>query len=241
MSPRLRAVTAVVGLFVVGGISYTVSVRTPPGTPMEVLRDAGAISDRIDRWVLVCPEKTTAATVRYLKKWGYGDFAPGSIHRIARVVLEHPDASLDSIANDGDGGDEEDGTDNALQFRSDDCYRLQCNDATDAGLREVRLLPDGGFRHTRADGGEAPWCNSATRRGRVTPPCVIPDCWTLSDGGWNDDAVVDCRGTGPYGEFPGGAPRWRGCNVTPAAHAVGTQCVPVECSIVAGDDVGVLR
>ena len=140
-----------------------------------------------------------------------------------------------------DGGDPEDETDDAVQFRSDDCFRLECNDDTDAGIRELNWLPDGGARHPFPDGGPRPWCNVATRRGRITPPCVIPDCWTLADGGWDDNAVVDCRGTGPFGVQPGGAPRWRGCNVTPAQFSTGAACVPVECSVVAGDPIDVLR
>jgi hypothetical protein len=64
---------------------------------------------------------------------------------------------------------------------------------------------------------------------------MLPNCYTLPDGGWDDTAVVDCVGTGPYGDGQGGN-RWRGCNVTPAAFATGTQCLPVECSVVAGDN-----
>jgi hypothetical protein len=248
MNSKLRALVASVGLFVVGGVTYNVFIRTPPGSPITNLRDAGLLSERTDRFVLACPEKITLATRNYLRNNGYGTFAVGSIHRVARVVIEHtlPDGgrelvnpSLDVFAVE-DAGDEEDETDDSLQFRTDDCFRLQCNDDSDAGIRELNWRPDGGARHPLPDGGPRPWCNVATRRGRITPPCVIPDCWTLPDGGWNDDAVVDCRGTGPFGTQDGG-PRWRGCNTTPAQFATGTQCVPVECSVVAGDGVEVLR
>ena len=250
MNPKLRALVVGVGVFVVGGVSYSVFRREPPGQPVANLRDAGLFSERDDRWVMACPEKITKATRNNLRKNGYGTFKPGSIHRIARVVIEHtlPDGgkelvnpSLDVLANDADGGDEEDETDDSLQFRTDDCFRLECNDPEDSGIRELRLLADGGFRHMRADGGEVPWCNSATRRGRVTPPCVIPNCWTLPDGGWNDSDVVDCQGTGPFGNSGDGSPRWRGCNVTPAQFSTGSACVPVECSVVAGDPIDVLR
>lgn len=249
MNPKLRALVASVGLFVVGGVTYSVFIRIPPRSPITNLRDAGLFSERTDRFVLACPEKITLATRNYLRNNGYGTFTVGSIHRIARVVIEHtlPDGglelvnpSLDVFAAE-DAGDEEDETDDSLQFRTDDCFRLECNDDTDAGIRELNWRPDGGARHPFPDGGPRPWCNVATRRGRVTPPCVIPDCWTLPDGGWNDDAVVDCRGTGPFGTFPDGEPRWRGCNTTPAQFATGAACVPVECSVVAGDGVEVLR
>ena len=253
MNEKLRALVVGVGLFVVGGVSFSVYRREPPGQPVANLRDAGLFSERDDRWVMACPEKITKATRNYLRNNGYGTFTVGSIHRIARVVIQHDlddggrelvNASLDVLdpdAGDFDGGDEEDETDDALQFRSDDCFRLECNDPEDSGIRELRLLADGGFRHMRSDGGEVPWCNVATRRGRVTPPCVIPNCWTLPDGGWDDNAVVDCRGTGPFGNAGDGSPRWRGCNVTPAQFSMGAACVPVECSVVAGDPIDVLR
>jgi len=249
MNSKLRSLLVGVGIFVVGGVSFSVYRREPPGQPIANLRDAGLFSERTDRFVLACPEKITTATRNNLRKNGYGDFRPGSIHRVARVVIEHTLAdggkelvnpSIDVLANDADGGDPEDETDDALQFRSDDCFRLECNDDTDAGIRELNLLPDGGARHPFSDGGVRPWCNVATRRGRITPPCVIPDCWTLPDGGWDDNAVVDCLGTGPFGISDGG-PRYRGCNVTPAAFSTGAACVPTECSIVAGDTIEVLR
>lgn len=249
MNSKLRNLVVAVGVFVVGGVSYSVFRREPPGQPIANLRDAGLLSERDDRWVMACPERITTATRNYLRNNGYGTFKPGSIHRIARVVIQHNlddggrelvNASLDVLASDADGGDEEDATDDALQFRSDDCFRLECNDNSDAGIRELRLLPDGGLRHMRADGGEVPWCNVATRRGRITPPCVIPDC-SLPDGGWNDDGPeVACYGTGPFGTEDGGA-RWRGCNVTPATYATGAACIPVECSVVSGDGIDVLR
>lgn len=246
MNPTLRNMTLVVGLMAIGGTTYVLSTRQPPDITMAELRDAGAASERVGRWVAVCPEKITTKTRNYLRNNGYGTFAAGSIHRIARTVWEYAEAdggrtvlnaslvvTLDAGA-DADGGDEEDSTDDSFLFRLNDCYRLECNNA-DGGLNELRLLADGGFRHARADGGEVPWCNVATRRGRVTPPCVIPNCWIGDGGSWVDDAVVDCGGTGPFGTQDGGQ-LWRGCNVSPAQFSSGTQCIPVECSVVAGDD-----
>lgn len=244
MNSRLQAMTLVVGLMAIGGVTYQLATRQPPDVTMAELRDAGAVSERVDRWVAVCPERISAKTRNYLKNNDYGTFKVGSYHRIARVVWEYALAdggrvalnpslvvTLDAGA-DADGGDAEDRTDDSLLFRLDDCYRVEC-DSTDGGLDELRLLPDGGFRYARADGGEIPWCNVATRRGRVTPPCVMPDCW-LADGGWDDTAVVDCQAKGFLG-LPDGGPRWRGCNSMPASYAVGAACVPVECSVVAGD------
>lgn len=242
----------VVGLLTIGGTTYVLTTRQPPDVTMAELRDAGAASERVDRWVAVCPEKISPRTRNYLRNNGYGTFRPGTIHRIARVVWEYAEAdggrtvlnpslivTLDA-GEDVDGGDEENSTDDAFLFRLHDCQRRECNNA-DGGLDELRLLPDGGFRHARPDGGEIPWCNVATRRGRLTPPCVLPNCWTLPDGGWDDLATVDCNGVGLFGLSDGG-PRYRGCNVTPASFAAGTACLPVECSVVAGDDpLDVLR
>lgn len=249
MNSKLRSLVVSVGVFLVGGVSYTVFRREPPGQTIANLRDAGLLSERTDRFVLACPEKITTATRNNLRNNGYGDFRAGSIHRVARVVIEHtlPDGglelvnpSIDVFANEADGGDEEDETDDALQFRSDDCFRLQCNDDTDGGIRELNWLADGGARHPFPDGGPRPWCNVATRRGRLTPPCVIPDC-SLPDGGWDDNGPeVDCRGVGPFGTGDGGA-RWRGCNVGAVQWMTGAACIPTECSLVSGDGIDVLR
>jgi hypothetical protein len=251
MNSKLRSLVTAVGIFIVGGVSYSVFRREPPGQTIANLRDAGLLSERTDRFVLACPEKITQATAGYLKRNDYGTFRAGSIHRIARVVIQHtlPDGglelvntSLDVLANDADGGDSEDETDDALQFRSDDCFRLECADDTDGGIRELNWLPDGGARDPTAGDPAVPrpWCNATNRRGRITPPCVIPDC-SLPDGGWDDNGPeVDCRGIGPCGLQDGG-PRWRGCNVSPASFATGAACIPVECSVVSGDSIDVLR
>lgn len=292
MNSKLRSLVTAIGIFVVGGVSYSVYRREPPGQPVANLRDAGLFSERTDRFVLACPEKITSTTRNYLKNNGYGTYKPGSIHRIARVVIEHHNIeslwladggridekndsgvpvdcgalgrgdyhgwapvldgghcllrelinpSIDVLAaGEVDGGDEEDETDDALQFRTDDCFRLECDDDSDGGIRELNWLPDGGARHPFPDGGPRPWCNVATRRGRILPPCVIPDC-SLSDGGWDDNGPeVDCRGTGPFGISDGG-PRWRGCNVWNASFATGSACLPVECSVSGDPSIDVLR
>lgn len=85
------------------------------------------------------------------------------------------------------------------------------------------------------DGGSVVWTlTSSYEQVRIAAPCRIPNCW-LADGGWDDEAVVDCRATGTHG-LPDGGPRWNGCNVIPASVAVGAACVPVACSVWAGDD-----
>jgi hypothetical protein len=66
--------------------------------------------------------------------------------------------------------------------------------------------------------------------------CVIPDCRNrLLPSGWDEQhAPVDCLAGGPYSA--GGPPRWRGCSVMAAEFAVGAECLPARCSVVAGED-----
>lgn len=66
--------------------------------------------------------------------------------------------------------------------------------------------------------------------------CVIPDCRSrLLPSGWDEQhAPVDCLAGGPYAM--GGPPRWRGCSVFAAEYAVGSECLPARCSVVAGAD-----
>lgn len=237
MNPLLKSRLRVAFLAtLVTGASILVYVREPPGTPIADLRDAGLISERTDRWVMECTEAITPASARYLKRNGYGDFRPGSVHRIARVVIEHSgeavNASLDAVANDADGGDEDDETDNAVPLVTG-CSRTECN----ALPTVLRFLDDGGFRHQREDGGEALWCNSAVRRGRVPPRCAMPNCFTGPDASWDDNAVVDCKFGPPYAAVP----TWRGCNVGLGSSASGTKCLPVECSLPPGSPIDVLR
>jgi hypothetical protein len=248
MNPILKSRVVLTGLFLLGGLGfYTVYQRTPPGLPMGDLTDAGLISTRDDRWVMACPEKLTQATTGYLKTNGFGQLKVGSVHRIARVVYQYdlPDGgrelinpSLDLPPSDGGEVNEDDG-DDALQFRFDGCYRLECDDDTDAGIRELNWLPDGGARYPFPDGGPRPWCGAPGRRGKITPPCTIPACFSDA-GAWLDDGPeVDCRGIGPYG-LPDGGPRWRGCNTGPTQFTIGSQCLPVECGTLAGDQIDVL-
>lgn len=67
--------------------------------------------------------------------------------------------------------------------------------------------------------------------------CVIPDCRTLlGRGAWDEQhAPVDCLAGGPYAP-PDAGPVWRGCTAFRAAHAVGFACLPVRCSVVAGEN-----
>ena len=252
MNERIRSMVVAVGLFVVGGVTYVVSQPTPPDRTMAELRDAGLLSEATERFVMVCPEKLSARTARrlvaldrrhvdrgnaegFLKSGKQMAEVAEEVCRLDEVVV--PSLRLSLGADDGggvgDGTDDEEAADDSLQFRTDDCYRLACAGFS-AGTRA-----DGGFRYRRPNGTEAAFCNGPSRLALVTPPCVIPNCWTLPDGGWDDNATVDCLAGGPYAVA--GQPRWRGCNVLQAAYASGAACVPVECSVVAGDPIDVLR
>lgn len=123
------------------------------------------------------------------------------------VLGLHPDAGDDS-----DGG--EDAVDDSWQFRSDDCSLTRCS-AFDAG-----------------DGSA--FCQRLNSLQLVASPCAMPNCWVGDGGAWVDDAVVDCRFSGPFGTADGG-PRWRGCNTGPVEYSSGSACVPTECGVVAGD------
>ena len=126
---------------------------------------------------MACPEKITAATRNNLRNNDYGTFEVGSIHRIAHVVIEH---------------DLDDGGANSSALRStcwqttptvatrktrrttrcssgsDDCFRLECNDGTDAGIRELNWFPTAvhGTRFLMVD--RAPGATLPPRRGRLT-------------------------------------------------------------------------
>lgn len=245
MTPKLRSMIFVVGTLVLaGGVGLSLSTPVPGTRTMAELRDAGITDGQ--RFVLTCPERLTPQTKRRINANQPGLLRPKQTYgRVARTaVCFNPDGGncfrpsdgllriadgegevivpslrqdlvgvdLDA-GNDSDGG--EDGVDDSWQFRLDDCAVTTCPNF-DAG-----------------DGTN--FCGRLNRLMLVTSPCAIPLCLG-GDGGWDDNAVVDCRGVGPFGTADGG-PRWRGCNVTPSQYTTGTACVPVECSAVAGDDL----
>lgn len=105
-----------------------------------------------------------------------------------------------------------DDLDSAYQLKRDSCRLVSCADFND---------------------GPPNFCNRRFGTRVIEPACVMPNCW-LSDGGWNDNAVVNCRRRVP--EFDGGTSvRYTGCNVIPKAEAVGNRCVPTNCEVVAGE------
>lgn len=244
MTPKLRSMIFVVGTLVLGAVGFRLATPVPGTRSMAELRDAGITDGQ--RFVLTCPERLTAQSKRRINAAQPGLLRPKQTYaRVSRVaVCFNPDAGncfrpsdgllrvadmegdvivpslrrdlvgvdLDA-GNDADGG--EDAVDDSLQFRLDDCSVTTCGNF-DAG-----------------DGSN--FCQRLNRLQAVTAPCMIPLCLG-SDAGWDDNAIVDCKFNGPYGESDGGA-RWRGCNTGPAQYASGAACVPVECGVVAGDDL----
>lgn len=236
MTSKLRAMLTAAAVVALSGVSFLLYTPQPATRSMLELRDAG-IGDG-QKFVLTCPERITAQTKRRIKAAG-GVLRPKqSYARVARTaVCFNPDGGNCFRPSDGllrvadlegevivpslrrdtagadltdDGG--EDAIDDADQYRLDDCVATTCPNF-DAG-----------------DGSN--FCGRLNRLMLVASPCMIPNCW-LADGGWDDATQVDCKFGGPYAG--GGAPRWRGCNVGAAEYASGTQCLPVECSVVAGD------
>lgn len=239
MNDRLRAMVVFVGVFVVGGATYLVSQPHPTDRTIAELRDAGLVSEAVDSFVLVCPERITSRTASRLVRLGFCEptaCRAGSYKRIARPAYVHDGGELIvpslrlSFAEDA-GTDEDEESDDSLQYRTDDCSRVECD-----GF--VPLLPDAGAAFRRPDGGPAVFCSGPNRLALMTPPCALPACFG-ADGGWDDSVEVDCKFGGPFSA--GGPAVWRGCNAGPSIYAVGSQCLPVECGVVSGDSTDWLR
>lgn len=237
MTPKLRSMLTGAAVVVLSGVGFLLYTPQPATRSMLELRDAGIADGQ--KFVLTCPERLTARTRRRINAAQPGLLRPKqSYGRVARTaVCFNPDAGncfrpadgllrvgdlegeviVPSLRRDTDGADladdgGEDAIDDAFQYRLDDCIATTCPNF-DAG-----------------DGSN--FCGRLNRLMLVSSPCMIPNCW-LPDGGWDDETPVDCKFGGPYSS--GGPARWRGCNVGAAEYASGTQCLPVECSVVAGD------
>jgi len=253
MNPTLRNMVVGIGTFVLAGVGFAIFTPQPATRTTAELRDAG-IGDG-QKMVLFCPERLTKQTIRRINNVQPGVLRPTqSYARVARlgvcflndggtgncfraadsgVLVGNLEASiiitslrqyltgvdLDASVTVDDAGDSSE-VDNSFQFSG--CYHASCNsfdDLVDAGTA-INPYPNR-------------FCAALNRLAVQPAPCQLPRC-VGADGGWDDTLVVDCLATGPYGLDDGGA-RWRGCNVTPTAYSVGSQCIPVECGVVAGD------
>lgn len=243
---------AAVGIASLGGGLVYLSTPQPSTRTMAELRDAGLADGQ--RFVLVCPERLTHQTRRRIQAAQPGalrprqqyaqvarvavclraDGGPGNCFGVggnllgvaegADVVVPSLRRNLDGVnldagieVDDGGAGDSDD-VDDAFQYRYDECHAVRCADF-DAGSPSPFATP---------------FCQRFNRLMAVPPPCLMPNCYTGPNGEWDDNAVVACRGVGPLG-LPDGGPRWRGCNVGPAQYMTGPACLPVSCSVVAGD------
>jgi hypothetical protein len=237
-----------VGVFALGGVGVYLATPQPATRSMAELRDAG-IGDG-QSIILVCPERITPQTKRRLNAVQPGFLTKGQQYaRVARIAkCFNPDGGncwrpadlaprmadlegtlivpslrqnltgvdLDAGLTDDGGADSSD-VDDSLQYRNDDCRVTQCSTYDAGGLFANGV------------------CGNLNRLWAEVPPCMLPNCYTLPDGGWDDTAVVDCQKTDAV--FGGGqTTHWAGCNVIPASQASGTACLPVECSVVAGDN-----
>jgi hypothetical protein len=259
MTSKLRSMIAGVGVFVLGGVAFYVSTPQPATRTMAELRDAGILDGQ--KFVMTCPERLTSRTKNRIKRLQPDALRPkqsyGHVSRVAvcfnpdggncfrpsdgllrvadlegEVVI--PSLRRDLVGTDEDAGVDGDGEDNtvddSLQYRQDGCEVLTC--------QQSEVAQDAG---TFTNPYQTPFCGALNRLALQVAPCMIPNCWGLPDGGWDDNAgevghipAPDCKGVGPYGEMDGGA-RWRGCNVAPREWSVGSACLPVSCSVVAGD------
>lgn len=256
MDPKLRSMLVVAGVVVLGGgVGFMLSTPQPATRSMAELRDAGVGDGQ--SVVLVCPERITPQTRRRINRVQPGFLRPKQVYaRVGRVAKcftqdggncftpatmlarvadlqgevvvpslrrDLAGVDLDAGLTDDGGTAESDDVDDSFQYRMDDCRVERCS-TYDAGVDWPNNV-----------------CGNLNRLWAEVPPCVIPDCYTRPDGGWDDTAVVDCLRTQ---DVPGGGQvtRWAGCNVMPTSASSGTQCLPVECSVVAGDNpIDVLR
>lgn len=253
MNPKLKQMLVGVGVFLLGGVGVYVYTPQPASRTMLELRDAGIIDGQ--PVVIECPERLTPQTKRRVSAAQPGLLRPKqSYARIARTArCFTPDAGncfaagtgvarvgdleaeliipslrrnlagvdLDASVGLDDGGDSDD-VDDSLQYDVSGCDVYGCtqyDNLIDAGQRPNPFANR--------------YCNALNRLSVVPSPCMLPNGWR-SDGGWDESTPVDCKFGGPYGEADGGL-RWRGFNVGPSQYAAGAECVPVECSVVAGD------
>lgn len=254
MTPKLRNMLSLVGVVALAGTGFVLYTPQPATRTMAELRDAG-INDG-QRMVLTCPERLTKQTKRRINKAQPGVLRPSqSYARVARTArCFNPDGGncfrpsdwlvrvadlegavivpslrrnldgidLDAGIGDEDGGDSDD-VDDAFQYRLDSCVAESC------------ATFEGGYLADAGSPFATPFCNNLNRLMVLPSPCMIPNGWKNStDGGWDESTPVDCQFTGVLG-LPDGGPRWRGFNVGPRELAQGADCVPVECSVVAGD------
>lgn len=253
MDPKLRAMLVTIGVASLGGVGFFLYTPQPASRTMTELRDAGITDGQ--RFTIICPERFTKATANRINKRQPGLLRPKQGYgRIARLaVCFNPDAGncfrpsdgalrvadlegevivpslrrdvvgIDNDAGEDDAGEDAD-VDDGNQYRLDGCDALTCSQtdvAVDAGT----------FSNPYANR----FCGALNRLALQPSPCMIPNGWR-ADGGWCEEECgqVDCKFF-VENPFSDGGLRWLGFNAYPRSIASGADCVPVECSVVAGD------
>lgn len=262
MNSKLQAMIAVAGAITIGSTIFAMFVPRLPTTTVDELKDAGIADGQ--KIVLSCPERLTKQTVRRINSIQPGRLRKNQlVARVARIAnCFNPDggncfkpldwsvqvsslegsiivpsrrANLNGV--DLDAGISA-GTDTADSNDVDDSMTI---DTTACVATKCASYDAGGLG--------LPWTNPCGGQNRLwvePPPCALPMCWftagavdIATPGTWDDNAgapghnpAPDCKTTRT---LDGGAV-WGGCNVIQGAFAVGTQCLPVECSVLAGDD-----
>lgn len=102
----------------------------------------------------------------------------------------------------------------------------------DAGAGSTDVFTDGCWILSCPDAGPLSRFCVADAGAAVASACVIPNCWVGADGGWDNNARVDCLAL----DADGGT-YWRGCNVGSATQLTGTACIPSECVLPAGSGI----
>lgn len=254
MNTTLKSMVVAVGVVTLGGVSFLLYTPQPANRTMLELRDAGIAEGQ--KFVLECPERLEPSTIARIKrrqpdalrpKQKYGrvarvavclriDGGTGNCFRVtdggllagndeAEVIVPSLRADVVGVVDDGgaDESGEDTSVDDSYQFNTSACRHLTCSQYADMVAAGERPNP-----YATA------FCGALNRLALVTPPCMVPDA-RLADGGWDDNATgIQCRAAGPYA-LPDGGARWIGVNVFPREYAVGAECLPVECSVVAGD------
>lgn len=152
------------------------------------------------------------------------------------TVPRSPQLVIPSLRQDLDGGVliSDGGADDAGE--SDEVDDAQQVDVTLLHCVQVDAMVDAGqLRNPYANR----FCAGLNRLSVQVEPCMIPNGWRAQpDGGtqWCEEACgeVDCKFAGPYALSDGGA-RWAGFNALAREYASGADCVPVACTVQAGD------